>query len=179
MQAVHGIGVWTSDWVWGLLLITLSLVFHAGGLGLIAAILTRLFGRIVDTRRRPASIIFVFAIVMGITALLLAVLHGIEVMFWAFSYLALGAMPALPESVYFSLAMMSTSGADVAELQPHWKLMGSLEAVGGLLLFGLSTAFLFDVMRRIWPASVRDNGGASAEPGVHRPLADAASREGA
>jgi hypothetical protein len=32
-------------------------------------------------------------------------------------------------------------------LQPHWQLMGALEAADGMLLFGISTAFIFTVMQ--------------------------------
>ena len=32
--------------------------------------------------------------------------------------------------------------------------MGPLEAVSGMLLFGLSTAFLLIVLQRVWPFAV-------------------------
>ena len=160
MHSANAIGVWTADWLWGLVMITATVVLHATGLGLIALTLMRLHGRVVvDRHERPVAFIFSFAIVVGLAALLLAVLHGIEAMLWAACYLALGAMPNIPDAVYFSLAMMSTSGADVTALQPHWKLMGTLEAVGGMLLFGLSTAFLFAVLVRIMPMTDRDGTG--------------------
>jgi hypothetical protein len=160
MHPANAIGVWTADWLWGLLLITASLVMHAIGLGLIAMALTRLLGRIVvDRHERPAAFLFSFATVVGLAALLLAILHGIEAMLWAAAYVALGAMPNIPDAVYFSLAMMSTSGTDVTALSPHWKLMGTFEAVGGMLLFGLSTAFLFAVLVRMMPITERDAGG--------------------
>jgi hypothetical protein len=36
-------------------------------------------------------------------------------------------------------------------LAPHWRLMGALEALNGLLLFGLTTAFLYGHIQRVWP----------------------------
>ncbi len=33
---------------------------------------------------------------------------------------------------------------------PHCKLMGALEAVNGLLLFGISTAFLATLLTELW-----------------------------
>ena len=36
-------------------------------------------------------------------------------------------------------------------LQQHWRVMGALEAAGGMLLFGISTAFIFAVMQGYWP----------------------------
>jgi hypothetical protein len=42
---------------------------------------------------------------------------------------------------------MATRGASGLMLQPHWQMMGALEAVDGMLLFGTSTAFVFTVMQ--------------------------------
>jgi hypothetical protein len=41
--------------------------------------------------------------------------------------------------------------------------MGPLEAIGGMSLFGLSTAFLFAVMLRAWPFPQMIRGGAPEE----------------
>ena len=32
-------------------------------------------------------------------------------------------------------------------LQSHWQMLGALEAANGMLLFGISTAFIFSVMQ--------------------------------
>jgi hypothetical protein len=42
---------------------------------------------------------------------------------------------------------MATRGASGLVLQPHWQVMGALEAADGMLLFGISTAFIFTVMQ--------------------------------
>jgi hypothetical protein len=34
--------------------------------------------------------------------------------------------------------------------EQDWQLMGTLETLNGALLFGLTTAFLFGVMQRVW-----------------------------
>jgi len=36
-------------------------------------------------------------------------------------------------------------------LQAYWQLMDALEAVNGLLLFRLTTAFLFAMIKGVWP----------------------------
>ena len=41
-------------------------------------------------------------------------------------------------------------GASGLTLQRPWHLMGALEAVDGMLLFGVSTAYLFSVMQVYW-----------------------------
>jgi hypothetical protein len=36
-------------------------------------------------------------------------------------------------------------------LPPHWQMMGALETANGMILFGISTAFLFAIMQAYWP----------------------------
>ncbi|MGA7734221.1 MAG: hypothetical protein WCB22_02000 [Pseudolabrys sp.] len=45
---------------------------------------------------------------------------------------------------------MSTRGASGLTLPRSWQMMGALEAVDGMLLFGVSTAYLFSVMQVYW-----------------------------
>jgi hypothetical protein len=47
---------------------------------------------------------------------------------------------------------MTTFGHAEIFLATHWRLMGALEALNGVMLFGLTTAFLFAVIQRHWPA---------------------------
>ena len=35
--------------------------------------------------------------------------------------------------------------------------MGALEALNGMLLFGLTTAFLFAMIQRVWPIGSREH----------------------
>ena len=39
---------------------------------------------------------------------------------------------------------------DGAYLKSNWHLMGAMEALNGWLLFGLTTAFLFAVLEKVW-----------------------------
>ena len=40
-------------------------------------------------------------------------------------------------------------------IERHWQMMGALEATDGMLLFGISTAFIFTVMYAHWPMLTR------------------------
>jgi len=55
---------------------------------------------------------------------------------------AVGALDSPLDALLFSIDSMSTRGASGLTLQQHWQLMGALEAVNGMLLFGVSTAYL-------------------------------------
>jgi hypothetical protein len=39
-------------------------------------------------------------------------------------------------------------------LVEHWQLLGAIEALNGWLLFGLTAAFLFAIVGKVWPGSL-------------------------
>ncbi len=59
------------------------------------------------------------------------------------AYLALGALPTPRSAMLFSFNAITTFGHVTYDLADHWRLMGALEALNGILLFGVSTAFMF------------------------------------
>jgi hypothetical protein len=96
--------------------------------------------------------VFVILIsVIGTVGLLLAVLHGVEAGFWAAAYWWVGALPSPEQAVLYSVDSITTRGASGLALSQHWRIMGALEAVDGMLLFGISTAFIFALMLGYWP----------------------------
>ena len=138
---------WSGNWAWGLPLIVLTVVFHAFSLGLINKdISARLSstGRVRDLW--SASIL-----VIGGTALLATILHGVEGFIWAAAYRFLGASPDNKSAMLYSLSAMTSYGHANLYLAPHWQMMGALEALNGWILFGLTTAFLFTVIQKAWP----------------------------
>jgi len=96
--------------------------------------------------RLPDVIVIVIGVITA-RGLLLAVLHGIEAAFWSALYLWLGALGSPGTAMLYSLDSMATRGASGVTLQPHWQMLGALEAADGMLLFGISTAFIFTVMQ--------------------------------
>ena len=51
--------------------------------------------------------------------------------------------------------LIGTRGASGLVLERHWRMMGALEATDGMLLFGISTAFIFAMMQAYWPLMTR------------------------
>ena len=150
MALVGTIGDWFADWVWGLLLVTISLVIHAVGIALIGVLVARWLGGPATGGRMRLPFVR-FSSVIAAASLTLAILHGFEAFVWASAYLALGASDTLHDAIFLSLQMTTTLGPTEGHLQPGWRLMGPLEAVAGMLAFGLSTAFLFAVFQRVSP----------------------------
>jgi hypothetical protein len=143
--------MWSADWAWSLPLILLTVVIHVFGLGLINERVVRTLSRSIDRRR----LVPLFALVMGVAVLLITALHGIEGVAWAAAYLFLGAVPDAKAAMLYSLNAMTTYGHESVSLAPHWQMMGALEALNGMLLFGLTTAFLFAMIQEVWPLALR------------------------
>src|ERR1700739_1498880 len=140
-------GAWTGDWAWSLPLIVLNVVIHVIGLGLINESVVRVLSGAMERRRFLAK----FALVMGVTALLATVLHGIEAASGAPASRLLGALSDTKSAMLYSLSAMTSYGHANLFLEEQWQLMGALEALNGMLLFGLTTAFLFAMIQKVWP----------------------------
>jgi hypothetical protein len=138
------IGFWTSDWFWGLLLLTGSVVLHTVGLQAIEFGFERALSSKLNRHGHLHANVLLASIVSGI-----ALLHSIEAGIWAFAYVALGALPVTVDAIRFSLGAMTTSGAEGISLLDKWKLLGGIESMAGMLLFGVSTAFLFGILSRL------------------------------
>ncbi|MFZ3215309.1 MAG: hypothetical protein WA192_04540 [Candidatus Acidiferrales bacterium] len=138
---------WSANWVWGLPLIVLTVVLHAYGLGLLNKEVTTRLGR----KERIRSRLPLSTFLVGGTALSATVLHGLEGLIWAAAYRFLGALPDQKSAMLYSLSAMTSYGHADLFLAPHWRMMGSLEALNGWILFGLTTAFLFTVIQKAWP----------------------------
>jgi hypothetical protein len=95
-------------------------------------------------------LILIMICIVAVIGLLLAVALVIECGIWAAAYLWLGALDSPLDALLFSIDSMSTRGASGLTLERHWQLMGALESVNGMLLFGVSTAWLFTVAQGHW-----------------------------
>jgi hypothetical protein len=95
---------------------------------------------------KPGAFRVLFGAIMGATVLLLTLLHTVEAAAWAVVYVMLGALPDFKSALLYSLGAMTTYGHVDIVLEPHWQVMGALEALNGLMLFGLTTAFLISVV---------------------------------
>jgi hypothetical protein len=133
---------WYGNWILGLPLILMTVLIHVFGLIVIRdEVVGRLEGA--PGRRRLS---FVFALVMGSAVLLVTALHAIEAACWSIPYLVLGALPDMRTAMLYSLSAMTTYGHTDIYLEPEWQMMGAIEALNGLVLFGFTTAMLFSII---------------------------------
>jgi type IV secretory pathway TrbD component len=87
------------------------------------------------------------AIMIG-TVSVLMVTHISEVIVWSVAYSITEAAPPGTNLLYFAFVNYTTLGyGDVLPVD-RWRLIGPMTAMNGVLLFGWSTAVIFEILRR-------------------------------
>jgi hypothetical protein len=140
-----------ADWGLGLSLIVLTTVVHTLGVVMLTLAGFKLRSRLEHRGLCLREAVPIVIGVIGAVGLMLAVLHGTEYAIWALAYLWVGALDTPTHAMLYSIDSMTTRGASGLVLPAQWQLMGALEAADGMILFGISTAFIFAVMQAFWP----------------------------
>ena len=97
-------------------------------------------------RRNTPSPLLYLAGVMIATSLVLMAAHTLEVFVWSVAYAIVNAAPDDANLVYFAFVNYTTLGyGDVTPLA-KWRLLGPMTAMNGVLMFGWSTALIFEVL---------------------------------
>jgi hypothetical protein len=86
--------------------------------------------------------------VMIATVLVLTLGHMAEVLVWSVAYAAVNAAPDGADLMYFAFVNYTTLGYGDITPVARWRLLGPMTAMNGILLFGWSTAVIFDVLRK-------------------------------
>jgi hypothetical protein len=138
------IGVWGHDWLLSLPLIVLTVLLHA-------SVLTALHHRLGHFQKRWVGRRYsLMAVALGVNVLVLILMHAIEAGMWAVVYVAVGAMPDVRIAMLYSLSALTSYGHAAVFLAPRWQMMGAIESLNGMLLLGLSTAYLFFLLHTLW-----------------------------
>jgi len=73
-----------------------------------------------------------------------------EVLVWSVVYLGLNAIEGFEKALYFSMVTFTTLGYGDVVLDSSWRLLASLEAVNGILMFGWSTAVVIYAVQNVY-----------------------------
>jgi len=125
-----------------------------GGVSLVNITIHALVMTLVVSVAQTASIrkiqhpsLFLIAVMIPTVSILMAT-HALEVIVWSLTYSIVDAAPADANLVYFAFVNYTTLGyGDVLPVE-RWRLLGPMTAMNGVLLFGWSTAVIFEVLRR-------------------------------
>lgn len=86
--------------------------------------------------------------IMIATVFVLMGAHVLGVFVWSIAYAVVNAAPEGSDLVYFAFVNYSTLGYGDVIPVARWRLLGPMAAMNGILLFGWSTAVIFEVLRR-------------------------------
>jgi hypothetical protein len=138
---------WRNDWLWGLPLILATVIVHTLGLTAMCRRAIRLCHR----REQQIPSVAAASLAVGAVTLWATILHAMEAAIWAVAFRAIGGLPDARSAMLYSLGALTTYGHQSVFLEEHWRLLGTIEALNGWLLFGLSTAFLFWLIQEVSP----------------------------
>ena len=138
----------------GSALIAITVLIHAIGTTMWVRYLTRRYiGKSIWTGQRAM-------LVLVNTALIVFVLHTLEIVIWAVAYqvlLPVNELASFQEAVYFSFVTFTTLGYGDITLGEGWRLLSGIEALNGILLVGWTTAMIFSIVQNIWRGIAEEN----------------------
>ena len=126
------------------IIVAVCLLLHVAGLMLIAEWLLDRRG---DLDRKGTKLHY--AVLLMILFLGILFLHLIETGLWATFYYTRALFRDFESALYFSMSSYTTIGYGDVLLPERWRLLGAIEGITGVLLCGLSTAFIFAVMNAV------------------------------
>jgi len=139
-----------SQLIIGSLLIGLTIIVHAAFMA--SAARTLRHSR--DWFSRPPYFLKL-VVALGGVALWLLLGMTVTVWIWAIYFYEIDALKDMETSVYFALVSFTTLGFGDIILAKEHRLLSGLLAANGLILFGLTTAFLIEFMQRLYRAQSR------------------------
>ena len=88
-------------------------------------------------------------VLFQMAAVFLALAHLVDVGLWALLYYLCGEFAEFEAAYYHSAVNFSSLGYGDIVMSVRWRLLGPLEAMNGIVMFGLSTALMFALMMRL------------------------------
>jgi hypothetical protein len=110
----------------------------------------------VTARKRSRQARLLAVMIATVSVLMLA--HIAEVGVWALAYALVDAVPSGADVLDFAFVNYTTLGYGNVIPVERWRLLGPMTAMNGVLMFGWSTAVIFEVLRRAMraPADARE-----------------------
>jgi hypothetical protein len=88
-------------------------------------------------------------ILLQLVAALLLLAHLVNIALWALLLCLSGEFDGFEAAYYHSAVNYSSLGYGDIVMSVRWRLLGPLEAIDGIVMFGISTALIFAIVMRL------------------------------
>jgi hypothetical protein len=129
----------------GLVLLALTVTFHAFVLSMLVARVQK-----ISDRMLRAAHFTTYAFVLVRVAAITLLAHLVEIALWAAFFYWKEALPDFELSFYFSAVTYATIGYGDVLLPIEWRLLAPMEGLTGILMCGWSAAFFFALATRLY-----------------------------
>ncbi|MET0166904.1 MAG: potassium channel family protein [Vicinamibacterales bacterium] len=126
----------------GALLLILSTSLHGLGMYLVHERFDRYWAQV--ERRRIRRQLFFSGLIF-----LMLLTHLAEVLLWAFTLRAVGAISGFRNAFYYAAVTYTTLGYSAEMLPSDWRIVAPMIAMSGLFAFGWTTGVLVNLVRRM------------------------------
>jgi hypothetical protein len=130
-----------------LLIVAACVVIHITGMASLVAWVLRKRSR----QTSPTGLVHSSLLLISVFSVVLS-LHLAETAIWATFYYLRDLFGNFETALHFSLTTYTTVGYGDLLLPQKWRLLGGIEAMSGVLLSGLSTAFIFAIITSLLQA---------------------------
>ena len=132
------------------MIVAVCLLIHVTGILLMAEWVLRHRQYLERTGSKRRSTVLLVVLFSGVMFL-----HITATCLWAAFYYNWQLFKDFESSLYFSLTSYTTIGYGDVLLPERWRLLGAIEGVCGVLLCGVSTAFIFAVITAMFQIRLR------------------------
>jgi hypothetical protein len=130
-------------------IVCVCLLCHVAGMLWMADRLFERRERVTSKRNFSTTIIAVFSVMI--------LLHVAEASLWAVFYYSRNLFSDFETSLYFSLVSFASIGYGDVILPQNWRLLGAIEGISGILLCGVSTAFIFAIVNAMFQMRIQQS----------------------
>jgi len=130
-------------------IVCVCLLVHVAGMLWMADRLFERRERATSKRHFSTTIIAVFSGMI--------LLHVAEASLWAVFYYSRNLFGSYETSLYFSLVSFASIGYGDVILPQNWRLLGAIEGISGVLLCGVSTAFIFAIVNAMFQMRIQQS----------------------
>lgn len=76
----------------------------------------------------------------------------IDIWLWAglLMYVEPNTLNTIEKSLYFATVSFTTVGYGEIVLSENWRILSAITSINGMILFGWSTAFIFEIMAKLY-----------------------------